>query len=349
VQEARAAFASLIGARARDIALLGSTTEGVNIVLRGLGLSPGDQVLTSNLEHSSVMVPCYELARQTGVEVKIARSPANETEDELAQLFEEEITTRTRLVVLSHISYNRGTRLPVERIVEAAHAAGALVLLDGAQSAGQLALDVPSLGADFYAFPAHKYVLGPDGAGALYIRPELIERVQPMAVAHGAAEAYDFDGNFTPDTASMRKFEMATHSGPVLAGVVEAARLLHETGLPDIEARLLALSSRLTEGLQRIQGVTIRGPLDPALRSALVTFTVADLDPNETAAALWQLRRIVGRVVNDKRVRLSLAIFNDESDVDAALEAIEQLARHGLPEGAMSREEYKRLEAEDDD
>jgi cysteine desulfurase/selenocysteine lyase len=147
----------------------------------------------------------------------------------------------------------------------------------------------------------------------------------------------------------MRKFEMATHSGPVLAGVVEAARLLHETGLPDIEARLLALSSRLTEGLQRIQGVTIRGPLDPALRSALVTFTVADLDPNETAAALWQLRRIVGRVVNDKRVRLSLAIFNDESDVDAALEAIEQLARHGLPEGAMSREEYKRLEAEDDD
>ncbi|MEX1255162.1 MAG: hypothetical protein WEE64_12560, partial [Dehalococcoidia bacterium] len=106
---------------------------------------------------------------------------------------------------------------------------------------------------------------------------------------------------------------------------------------------------RLIDGLQRIPGVTIRGPLDPALRSALVTFTVGDLEPNETCAALWQLRRIVGRVVNDKRVRLSLAIFSEEADVDAALEAVEQLATRGLPEGAMSREEYKRLEAEEDD
>lgn len=192
-------------------------------------------------------------------------------------------------------------------------------------------------------------MLGPDGIGALYVRPELVERVQPAAVAHGASEYYDFEGNFTPVGASMRKFEMATHSGPLLAGVVEAVRLLQEIGLPAVEARLRGLSTRLTEGLQRIPGVTIRGPLDPALRSALVTFTIGDLDPNETCAALWQLRRVVGRVVNDKRVRLSLAIFNDEADVDAALDAIEQLATHGLPEGAMSAAEYKRLEAEEDD
>ncbi|MEX1254503.1 MAG: aminotransferase class V-fold PLP-dependent enzyme, partial [Dehalococcoidia bacterium] len=229
VREARAALASLIGAGPDDVALLGSTTEGVNVVLRGLGLGPGDEVLTCNLEHSSVMVPCYELRRQTGVAVKIARSSASETAEELARLFEQAITPRTKVVVVSHVSYNRGARLPVERIVRAARNAGALVLLDGAQSVGQIALDIPALGVDCYAFPAHKYVLGPDGIGALYIRPDLIERLQPTAVAHGASEFYDFEGNFTPVAASMRKFEMATHSGPLLAGVVAAVRLLWQT------------------------------------------------------------------------------------------------------------------------
>ncbi len=349
VQEARAALAGLIGARGDEIALLSTTTEGVNAVLNGLGLGAGDEVLTCNLEHSSVMVPCYQLRRRAGVDVTVVRSSAEEPAGELARLFEAAISPRTKLVVLSHISYNRGTRLPMERIVSAAHDAGALVLIDGAQSAGQIALDVKALDADCYAFPAHKYLLGPDGVGALYIRPELVERIEPAAVAHGASAYYDFEGAFTPRLDAMTKFELTTHSGPLLAGVVAAAALLRETGLPAIEARLLELSTRLTAGLGRIAGVSIKSPPDPALRSALVTFTVGDQGPNETCAALWQLRRVVGRVVNDRRVRLSLAIFNDESDVDAALEAIDHLATRGLPPDAMSAAEYKRQVLEDDD
>lgn len=349
VQETRTALAGLIGATTDDLALLTTTTDGVNIVLRGLGLGPGDEVLTCNLEHSSVMVPCYELRRQAGVEVEVVRSSAQESAGELAALFEDAIGPQTRLVVISHISYNRGTRLPVERIIRAAHDRGALVLLDAAQSVGQIEVDVRALNVDFYAFPAHKFVLGPDGVGALYIQPELVERVQPWAVAHGASDYYDFEGNFTPRPATMRKFELTTHSGPLLAGVVTAVRLLQDTGIENIEARIRQLADRLIDGLQRIDGVAVHGPLDPALRSALVTFTVRDLDPNETCAALWQLRRVVGRVVNDKRVRLSVAPFNDESDIDAALTAIEQLAARGLPPGAMSAQQFKDLVAEDDD
>ena len=349
VHQARSALASLIGATADEVALLSTTTEGVNIVVRGLGLAPGDEVLTSNLEHSSVMVPCYEMRRQAGVDVAVVRSSAEEPLDELAQLFEQAIGPETRLVVISQISYNRGTRLPVERIIRTAHAQGALVLLDAAQSVAQIEIDVHALDVDFYAFPAHKYVLGPDGVGALYIRPELVERVQPWAVAHGASEFYDFEGNFTPRPASMRKFEMTTHSGALLAGVVTAVQLLHDTGIANVEARIRELADRLIDGLRRIDGVTIHGPLDPALRSGLVTFTVRDLDPNETCAALWQLRRVVGRVVNDKRVRLSIAPFNNEGDIDTALAAIEQLATRGLPPGAMTAQKFKALVAEDDD
>jgi L-cysteine/cystine lyase len=347
VQEARAALASLIGAD--DVALMYTTTEGVNAVLYGLGLGPGDEVLTSNMEHSSVMVPCYELRRRAGVDITVVRSSAEEDAGGLARLFEEAISPRTKLVAVSHISYNRGTRLPVERIVRAAHAAGAIVLLDGAQSAGQLAIDAPALGVDCYSFPAHKYVLGPDGVGALSIRPELVERIEPQGVAHGASEYYDFEGSFTPRLDSLRKFEMTTHSGALLAGVVEAVRLIDEIGLPAIEGRLGALAGRLLDGLARIPGVEIKTPLDPALRSSLVTFTIDGQDPNETCGALWQLRRVVGRVVNDKRVRLSMAVFTSEDDVDAALEAIDQLATRGLPPGALTTEQYKDVILEDDD
>jgi L-cysteine/cystine lyase len=347
VQDARRALAGLIGAD--DVALLSTTTEGLNIVLRGLGLGPGDQVLICNLEHSSVMVPAYELRRQLEVDVGVVRSSSQETADELAELFERAMGPTTRLVMISHVSYNRGTRLPVERIIRAAHTRGALVLLDAAQSVGQFEVDVKAMDVDFYAFPAHKYVLGPDGVGALYIKPELVERVQPWAVAHGASEYYDFEGNFTPRPAAMRKFEMTTHSGPLCAGVVAATQLLHDTCIDNIAARIRELADRLIGGLRRIDGVTICGPLDPALRSGLVTFNVRDIDPNEACAAVWQLRRVVGRVVNDKRVRLAVAAFNDERDIDAALEAIESLATRGLPEGTMTAEQFKAMVAEDDD
>jgi L-cysteine/cystine lyase len=347
VREARAALASLIGAD--DVALTNTTTEGINLVLRGLGLRAGDEVITCNLEHSSVMVPCYELRRQLGVEVTVVRSSAEEPLDELARLFEQAISAKTKLVLISHISYNRGTRLPVERIIRAAHDAGAFVLLDGAQPAGQIEINVRALGVDAYSFPAHKYVLGPDGVAALYIRRDQIERIAPFAVAHGASEYYDFEGSFTPVTDTLRKFEMTTHSGPLLAGVITAVGLLRELGIANVERRVKELSSRLIDGIQRIPGATLPGPLDPALRSGLVVFTVGDLDPNETCAALWQLRRVVGRVVNDKRVRLSVASFNNEADIDAALDAIEYLATRGLPPNAMSAQQFKDMVAEEDD
>ncbi len=349
VRQARATLAGLIGASPDELALTSTTTEGINVVLRGLGLGPGEEVLTCNLEHSSALVPCYDLRRRTGVDVTIVQSTGKEDAEGLTRLFERAISPRTRLVVISHISYNRGTRLPVERVVATAHEAGALVLLDGAQPVGQIAVDVHGLGADFYAFPAHKYVLGPDSVGALYVRRDLIERVEPLAVTHGGAESYDAEGGFTPRTASMKKFELTTHSGPLLAGAIEAAALLQEAGIAAIEARLLELASRLVGGLQRIPNVRIESPLDARLRSALVTFNVGGLDPNEACAALWQLRRVVGRVVGDTRVRLSVAPFNDESDVDAALEAVERLATRGLPPGAMSAERFKELVAEEDD
>jgi L-cysteine/cystine lyase len=349
VQAARRAFASMIGADDDEVALGYTTTEGVNTVLRGLGLGSGDEVITCNLEHNSVMVPSYMSRLRDGVELKILRFSSGETAWQMVQIFEQAITPRTKLLVLSHISFNRGTLLPIREICEIAHRRSALVAVDAAQSVGQIAVDVKELDCDFMALPGHKWLLAPDGAAALFVKREHIERLQPLAVVHGANREYDYEGHFEHASDTIHKFELTTHSGPVLAGLVEAVSELQRIGIAAVEARTRELADRFVAGAQRIEGVRLTSPLDPSVRTAIVTFVIGDHNPSETCAALWSCAKIVGRVCNDKRVRVCFHIFNDESDVDRTLEVIEQMSGHGLPAGTPTEAEYKAQVLEADD
>lgn len=350
VRGARERVARLIGADADEVALLYTTTEGVNTVIRGLGLGPGDEIITCNLEHNAVMVPAYVSRMRDGTAVRVLRFPSSdETAASIAETFEREMTPATKLVVLSHVSWNRGTRLPMRDICDAAHRRGALVCVDAAQSAGHIAFGVHEMGCDFLALPGHKWLLGPAGAAFFYVRRDLIERLQPLAVVHGANRSYDYRGNFEYANDTIHKFELTTHSGPVLAGLGASLELFGRTGMPEVEQRCLALADRFVAGLLRIDGVRITSPLHPSVRTGIVTWQVAALDPHQVAAALWQLDRIAVRVCNDARVRACFHVFNDESDVDRTLAAVRQLARHGLPPGTPSPDEWKSrlLEAED--
>jgi L-cysteine/cystine lyase len=350
VRRTRQAIASFIGADEDEVALTYTTTEGVNTVLRGLGLGPGDEVITCNLEHNAVMVPSYVSRLRDGVELRIVRFPStDETAEGIVDAFEEAMSPRTKLLLLSHVSWNRGTRLPMRGICEMAHASGALVAVDAAQSAGQVACDVRQMGCDFVAVPGHKWLLGPDGAAALYVRRDLIERLQPLAVVHGASRHYDFEGNFEPAFDTIHKFELTTHSGPVLAGVCTSIEMLAGIGIASIETRCGALADRFVDGLRRIEGVRITTPLDASVRSAIVTFEVSRQNPHETVAALWAMERVVMRVCNDRRVRACFHVFNDETDVDRALGAIERVARDGIPAGTPPAEEWVEYLADAED
>ncbi len=349
VRRARHAIASLIGADDDEVAVTYTTTEGVNTVLRGLGLGWADDVITCNLEHNAVMVPSYMARLRDGVGLRIVRFASTETAAQMLEMFEAAMTPRTRLLLLSHISYNRGTRLPIREICAMAHSRGALVAVDAAQSAGQVALDVREMDCDFLALPAHKWLLGPDGAAALYVRRDLIERLQPLAVVHGANRRYDYEGHFEYASDTIHKFELTTHSGPVLAGLITSIDGLQSIGMADVEGRCLALAERFVAGAQRIDGVRLTSPFDASVRSGIVTFTVRDLSPHRTVDALWRIDRIVARVCNDRRARVCFHIFNHESDVDRALYAMQQIARHGLPSNTLTEDEYKArvLDAED--
>jgi len=341
VERIKSAIARLIGADDDELALIYTTTEGMNTIVRGLRLGASDEVLVSNLEHNAVMVPAYMAREREGIGVAIARLRMNEDEQGIIDAFDAAITDRTRLVMLSHVSWNRGTRLPLREICDLAHARGALVAVDGAQSAGHIAFDVNELGCDFLALPAHKWLLGPAGAAFLYVRRDHIERLDPLAVVHGANRRYDFEGHFEYASDTIRKFELTTHSGPVLAGLEVALWELQAIGIDEVERRCRALGSRFTDAVAGITGVRVTSHTDAPLRTGIVTFEIADHDPSRVCAALWSLDRIVARVCNDRRVRVCFHVFNDESDVERTLAAVRNIAEHGLPGGTPSAEEYK--------
>jgi L-cysteine/cystine lyase len=292
------------------------------------------------------MVPSYMARERDGVELSIVRFRSDEDAAQMLDALEAAMTPRTRLLILSHVSFNRGTRLPMEQICAMAHERGALVCVDAAQSAGHIGFDVHEMACDFLALPGHKWLLGPSGAAFLYVRRDLIERLQPLAVVHGANKGYDYEGHFEYANDTIHKFELTTHSGPVLAGLDASLALVHEIGIAAIEARALELAARFVGGIATIDGVRITTPLDASVRSGIVTFAVRDYNPSETVSAVWRLDRVVLRVCNDRRVRACFHVFNDETDVDRAITVVGHIASNGLPEGTLSEADYKHLLSE---
>lgn len=340
LQQARAAVAELLGTSAEEISLQQNTTEGINIVLNGLHLSPGDELITCNMEHSSVIVPCYYARDRRGLNLKIVELDREDSPNQILDKFSQAMSPRTRLFVLSHVSYSYGLTLPLREINRLAHAGGALVLGDGAQTVGRTPVNVTDLECDFYCIPGHKWLLGPAGTGALYVRRDLIERLPPPKVAYRAAEEYDHAGHFRPHTNAIDKYELTTVSVPLWAGLTEAIGLLRSLGLEAIQERALGLARRMVDGLAQVPNARLVSPPREDTATSLVAFAVDRLAPEDVTAALWEMGRIVGRTVSDNEsTRLSIGFFNTEKEIDQTLEVIRRLARDGLPEGLAARRE----------
>ena len=322
----RADVAALLGASIEEISLLENTTEGINVVLNGLRWQPGDEVITFAIEHSSVLVPTVFLQRQRVVPRVIQIAP---TEDQPSILHKLEVALnpRTRLVALSYIQYGSGLRMPVSGICERAHAGGARVLTDAAQAVGQVMVDLSQVQVDYFAMPGQKWLLGPDGTGALFVRRDLIEELQPGKVA-GAAGHYDVTtGILEERTDTMRKFELTTSSPALRAGLRAAIRFIRDVGMPEIETRNGHLAAQAKTMLGDLPGVTVLSPLDPAVSTGLVTFQIGGVANSDAVAALWERWRLAARSVAELgAVRLSLHFFNTESEVEQLVDAVRTLA-----------------------
>ena len=325
--EAREAVAGLIGASADEVLLTSSTTDGINTVMTGLPWEEGDEIITCNLEHSSILLPSYQLQRLCGVKVNVLTVDPGEAHESILSKVEDAITDRTRMVFFSHIEYSTGLRIPVEGIRKLTAGRGIWMLIDGAQGAGHVSVDVGEIDCDFYAMPGQKWLLGPDGTGALYIRGSMIPLVEPVRVSGKWVTSYDHCGGVEPDTSNIDKFIVGTSSAPLRAGFVEGIRFVSEVGIEAVEERATGLGVMLRERLAAMPHVEVLSPMSGPGQSGLTTFTVAGRDPEQTARQLWDTHRIVIRDVKyPSCLRASLDFFNTEEEVEIVADAVRGLA-----------------------
>ena len=334
----RERVAALLGADTDEIAIADNTTHALNFVTAGLPIAPGDGVVTTGVEHPSGIVPAYYLRERRGADLRIVPIAADDSPGAMIERFSAVCDARTRLVLNSGVSFSTGQRLPLAEIVALAHRASpqARVLVDGAQTAGHEPLDVHSSGVDAYAIPMHKWLCGPGGLGALYVRRDRIRELEPAAVSGHAAASYDFAGNFTPERDSIQKFELTTVSGPLLAGGVAAIDQYLASGPVAVWDRVRTLTALAGERFARIPGVTVTSARSDTTRSGLFAFHAQGLDAQLLAAHLQFAAHAVCRSVRElDSVRLSLHVYNTPEEIETVAQAVEGAIAHGVaPEAA---------------
>lgn len=326
-EEAQSAVAKLLSVDADDILLTHGTTEGVHIVLYGFPWRPGDELVTCNLEHPAIATATTVLRERYGVSVKKLEVPAHAAEAEMTELFSAAMGPQTRMVALSHVQYSCGLRLPMRSIADAAHRVGALLLADGAQTAGQIPLDLRQLGADFYAISGQKWLFGPEGTGAIFIARDLSRSLEPLFTTHSLADAWAERVKPFGIHYPLQRFSTASQSTALVAGFAEAARVLLEIGVEVIEAKTNALADRFRSRLAAMPKCSVTGPTAPEVSCGLVSVAVEGWPPPKLVDELWSQWRIAARAVDyPPAVRFSLAAFNTEAEVDTVIDALRSLA-----------------------
>ncbi|HEY66006.1 MAG TPA: aminotransferase class V-fold PLP-dependent enzyme [Caldilineae bacterium] len=322
-EAARRAAAALLHADPEEIALTRNVSEGVNIVANGLSWQPGDEVILTDEEHPGGACPWLNLARREGIVVKLLPL-ANDVQVILERL-EELITSRTRLVYVSHVSCQSGLRLPVAEICDLAHRKGALVMVDGAHSVGQFPVDVRSLRCDFYAACGHKWICGPQGTGFLYIRREHLSDVEPIFVGWDTPMHFDLQGLAFEPRPDARRFEYSTRPWPLYPALRVALERILALDPAEIERAIIPMAIALKGALIDIPGVKLISPWDPSLSSGLVAFT--HTIPGDLGQRLWEEHRILVGANKDRRwVRISVNAYISSEELDLLVCVLRQLA-----------------------
>ncbi len=335
-EDARATVAKFLNAsNPNEIVFTRNTTESLNLVAYSWGLShvkAGDEICITIMEHHSNILPWQMVCRQTGAKLVFM-----ECDKQTGVISDDEIKAKigpkTKIVSCVHVSNVLGVTNPIKKIADAAHAVGAVMIVDGAQSAPHKKVDVQELGADFYAISAHKFC-GPMGIGALYGRLELLEEMPPFLTGGEMIEYVTRDSATWAEVP--HKFEAGTVSAGDAVGMGAAIRYIQMVGLDKIEKHDIELTCRLVEGIKNIPHVKLVGPEDGEKRVGIVTFTVDGVHPHDIASLLSEehiairaghhcaqpLQQYLG--INAS-ARASLYFYNTEEEIDTFLEKVSHL------------------------
>lgn len=319
------------GENPKQIVFTNNSTESLNVAIKGL-LNAGDHVITTMLEHNSVLRPLYEM-REKGVELTIIESDKNGSfrlED-----MEAAIQPNTMMIVCTNGSNLTGNYVPLKPVGELAKRHDILFVVDASQTAGVFPIDVQDMMIDVLCFTGHKGLLGPQGTGGMYVREGL--KIRPLKTGGSGVQTYSKTHPAEMPTA----LEAGTLNGHGIAGLHAAMSYLEETGVDQIRAREQELMWRFYEGVKDIPEITIYGDFSTKERCAIVTLNIGDYDSSEVSDALLTEYSISTRsgghcaplmhealgTVEQGAVRFSFSHYNTEEEVDAAIEAVRELAK----------------------
>ena len=331
ILEAREVLAELFRCDALRMVFTNNATEALNISLSGL-LHAGDHVMTSSMEHNSVMRPLRFLESQ-GVQLSVIPCSGEGLLD--LDDVRTAIRPQTRLVVVTHASNVTGTIQPLAELGRMTRDHGILFCVDAAQTAGALPVHVDDMAVDLLAFSGHKSLFGPQGTGGLFIREGLEKQIRPLMMGGtGSRSEFEWQPDFMPD-----KYESGTPNTIGLAGLGAGVRFVLAEGVETIRNKEKSLTEKFLQGLASLQGITVYGPPGAASRTAVVSFNIAGVSPSEAALEFDERFRIMCRpglhcapashrtigTFSRGTIRFGFGYFNTEEEISLALEAIRSL------------------------
>jgi selenocysteine lyase/cysteine desulfurase len=310
-EEACVSFGKLINARPHEVCAQPNTSAGLTAVAETLKWRRGSNVVINDLENSANQVPWLS-QRRRGVDVRIISGVGGAV---MVEDVEEAMDDNTVALSISHVQWLTGARSDLRTLASIAHDHGALLVVDGIQAAGSLAVDVKRDDVDFYACGSYKWLLGPSGAGFLYVREELIDDLEPSFYGYRAVGKLDLDKPKLKETA--KKMELGEPAYLSFVGTKAGIDMFLELGPGAIEERVLKLSGLLHEGLAEL-GVGVMSPTDEWLRSGIVSFHIDD------ARTLHERLKAAGLIVSLRPIglRISANFYNTELEVEQLLEHV---------------------------
>jgi selenocysteine lyase/cysteine desulfurase len=328
-ESARASVAKLLNVGNDQIALTRSASDGICIIAYGLDWKAGDEVVVTDQEHPSGELPWINLHKRFGVEVRVVRIA--DDPNLTLQRFSDALTERTRLVFASHVTSSIGERLPAREICKLVHDKGKLAAIDGSHALGQFAVDLREIKPDFYVTCGHKWLLGPQGTGMLYVAPEHIERIAPSWIGWGAQRDYSEDLERLDFELhdSARRYEFGTKPWPLFLGLTRAIDFIQEIGTHAIERRVHPMATRFKKEVEQIPGVRLLTPCDESRSTGMVSAIIENYHGTDLRAEFWGRAQIlVSSHEPKRRVRFSVAFFNTEDELGSAVDVLRSIAAH---------------------
>ncbi len=323
-ESVRRKLAAFVNASPDEIALTSNTTEGINLVVNGLDMKEGDEVLVTSLEHPGHINPWRLKEKRAGIKITQVPMPLfPRNPQEIVDAFAAAITPRTRIISISHTVFITGLIMPLKELSRLAHDKGLLILADSAHGLGMLDLDMKELGIDFFMSSPYKWLGAPTGVGLLYVRKEALDGVWPTIVSSG----WD-------STKGAAKLDpQGQRSDALLFALDEAMNFQNRIGRSRIERRIKVLAGHLKQELAKIPGVKLHTPVDPYLSAGLTAFSMVGAEPAKLVDFLREKYNLVVRTAGSSSagtygVRVSTPIYVSTKEVDMVVEGVRTLLAH---------------------